>query len=240
MKNEDDKWVPAAARVVGHRATTARRGGVMRLTKFGHSCLLVEQGGARLLFDPGNLSRGFGELEDLTAVVFTHQHADHLDTDRLRGLLDRNPGARVVSDEGSAKRLAEAGAEVQVVHDGDELDLGGVGVRVAGRDHAVVHPDVPVVPNVGYLVGGLFHPGDAFTPPGARVDVLAVPAAAPWLKVAEPIEYLRTVRPKVAVPVHDQVLSDAGRRIQYGQLERLGAGDGTTLRVLDDGRPVEL
>jgi hypothetical protein len=56
-----------------------------------------------------------------------------------------------------------------VVHDGQELDLGGVGVRVAGRDHAVIHPDIPVVPNVGYLVGGrLFHPGDAFTPPGSR------------------------------------------------------------------------
>ena len=31
----------------------------------------------------------------------------------------------------------------------------------------VVHPDVPAVPNVGYLVGGrLFHPGDALTLPG--------------------------------------------------------------------------
>jgi hypothetical protein len=58
--------------------------------------------------------------------------------------------------------------------------------------------------------------------------------------VAEPIDYLRAVRPTVAVPVHDQVLSDPGRRIFYGQLERLGNPDGTELRVLDDGRPIEL
>jgi L-ascorbate metabolism protein UlaG (beta-lactamase superfamily) len=212
----------------------------MRLTKFGHSCLLVEEGRARMLFDPGTLS-GFQELEGLTAVLVTHQHDDHLDRDRLRGLLDRSPGVRVVSDEGSAEILEEAGAEVQVVHDGDELEVGGVGVRVAGRQHAVVHPDIPVVPNVGYLVGGrLFHPGDAFTPPGQPIEVLAVPAAAPWLKLSEAIDYLRRVRPKVAVPVHEKVLSAAGVSIHYRQLEQLGAREATTLRVLDDGEPTEL
>jgi L-ascorbate metabolism protein UlaG (beta-lactamase superfamily) len=213
----------------------------MRLTKLGHSCLLVEEGGARLLLDPGSLSQGFEELEGLTAVLFTHQHADHLDQQRLRGLLDRNPRARVISDPGSAEPLGQAGVEVEVVADGQELDAGGVGVRVAGRDHAVIHPDIPVVPNVGYLIGGrLFHPGDAFTRPGQPVEVLAVPAGAPWLKLSEPIDYLRAVRPRVAVPVHDQVLSAAGRSIHYRQLEQLGAKEGTTLRSLDDGAPVEL
>jgi len=213
----------------------------MRLTKFGHSCLLLEEGRARLLLDPGTLSGGFEELQGLTAVLYTHQHADHLDAERLRGLLDRNPGVRVVSDEGSAKPLGEAGAGVEVVHDGDEVELGGVGVRVAGRDHAVIHPDIPVVPNVGYLVGGrLFHPGDAFTLPGQQVEVLAVPAGAPWLKVSEAIDYLREVRPKVAVPVHEKVLSTVGISIHYRQLEQLGARGATTLRVLHDGQPVEL
>lgn len=213
----------------------------MRLTKFGHSCLLVEEGPARMLLDPGTLSGGFEGLEGLTAVLFTHQHADHLDAERLQGLLDRNPGVRLVSDEGSAKPLGEAGAEVETVHDGDELEVGGVGVRVAGRDHAVIHPDIPVVPNVGYLIGGrLFHPGDAFTLPGQPIEVLAVPAGAPWLKVSEPIEYLRRVRPKVAVPVHEKVLSPVGMSIHYRQLEQLGARGTTTLRVMDDGKPVQL
>jgi L-ascorbate metabolism protein UlaG (beta-lactamase superfamily) len=213
----------------------------MWLTKFGHSCLLVEEAQARMLLDPGVLSGGFESLEGLTAVLFTHQHPDHLDPERLRGLLDRNPGVRVVSDAGSAKVVAEAGGEVEVVHDGDQLEIGGVGVGVAGRDHAVIHPDIPVVPNVGYLLGGrLFHPGDAFTLPGQPVEVLAVPAGAPWLKVSEPIDYLRAVRPKVAVPVHDQVLSTVGISIAYRQLEQLGARGSTTLRVMDDGKPVEL
>jgi L-ascorbate metabolism protein UlaG (beta-lactamase superfamily) len=212
----------------------------MRLTKFGHSCLLVEEGGARVLLDPGSFSEGFEGLEGLTAVCLTHQHVDHLDAERLRLVLGRNPGVRVVSDEGSAGSLGEAGADVEVVHDGDELGLGGLGVAVFGRDHAAVHPDLPVVPNVGYLVGGrLFHPGDALTEPGAPVELLAVPAGAPWLKLADAVDYLRRVGPKVAVPVHEKVLSEIGIRSHYGQLEQLG-GPGTSFQVLDDGRPVEL
>ncbi|HZD68617.1 MAG TPA: MBL fold metallo-hydrolase [Actinomycetes bacterium] len=213
----------------------------MRLIKFGHSCLLVEDGAARILLDPGSLSHGFEELEGLTAILYTHQHQDHLDTGRLGGLLDRSPRARVVSDEGSAKSLGEAGAEVEMVHDGDELDVGGVPVRVMGREHAVIHPDIPVVPNVGYLIGGrLFHPGDALTVPDQATEVLAVPAGAPWLKLSESVDYLREVAPAVGVPVHEQTISEVGISIWYRQLGELGARRSTTLRVLDDGNPVEL
>jgi L-ascorbate metabolism protein UlaG (beta-lactamase superfamily) len=83
----------------------------MRLTKFGHSCLLVEEGGARVLLDPGSFSEGFETLEGLTAVCVTHQHVDHVDPERVRPLLDRNPEVRVVSDAGSAGALGEAGAD---------------------------------------------------------------------------------------------------------------------------------
>jgi L-ascorbate metabolism protein UlaG (beta-lactamase superfamily) len=213
----------------------------MRLVKFGHSCLLVEEQGARILLDPGTLSQGFEELQGLTAIMYTHQHTDHLDVGRLPGLLEGNPGVRVVSDEGSAKPLGEAGAEVEVVHEGDELDIGGVSVRVIGRDHAIIHPDLPMIPNVGYLIGGrLFHPGDSFTLPGQATDVLAVPIGAPWLKASESIEYLREAGPKVGVPVHEQTASAVGISLYYRLLENLGARGSTTVRVLDDGKPVEL
>jgi L-ascorbate metabolism protein UlaG (beta-lactamase superfamily) len=212
----------------------------MRLTKFGHSCLLVEEGGDRVLLDPGSFSDGFEQLEGLSAVCVTHQHADHLDSGRVRRLLDRNPGVRVVSDQGSAAALGELGADVEVVDDGDELSLGDLGLRVVGRDHATIHPDLPVVPNVGYLVGGrLFHPGDALTEPAGPVEVLAVPAGAPWLLLADAVDYLRRVGPRVAVPVHERVLSEAGTKVHYARLEQLG-GPGTTFTVLDDGAPVEL
>jgi hypothetical protein len=111
----------------------------------------------------------------------------------------------------------------------------------ASQHQAVAGANLLLTAHVGISVShGLFHPGDAFTPPGQPVEVLAVPAGAPWLKVSEPIDYLRAVRPKVAVPAHDQVLSAAGRSIHYRLLEQLGAKEGTTLRALDDGAPAEL
>ena len=154
-------------------------------------------------------------------------------------MLDRNPGVRVVSDEGSAGALGEVGADVEVVHDGDELTLGGLGLRVVGRDHAVIHPDPGRAQRRLPGRGAAVPPGDALTEPGEPVEVLAVPAGAPWLLLADAVDYLRRVGPRVAVPVHEKVLSEAGIKIHYGRLEEL-AGKGTTFGVLDDGKPVEL
>jgi L-ascorbate metabolism protein UlaG (beta-lactamase superfamily) len=208
----------------------------MRITKFRHSCLLVEEGDARLLLDPGSYSAGFEQLTGLTAVLVTHQHADHLDVDKLPALLERNPQAVLHTDAGTAEQLAAKGLTATPVHAGDVLDL-GARVRVVGRDHAVIHPDVPVVPNVGYLVAErFFHPGDSLTVPDAEVEVLAVPVAAPWLKSAEAVDYLRQVRPPAAVPIHDAVLAVPG--LYYGLLERL-APPGTEIRVVDDAGPTD-
>jgi L-ascorbate metabolism protein UlaG (beta-lactamase superfamily) len=214
--------------------------GDMRIRKFGHSCVLLEEGDARLLVDPGAFSSGFESLTNLTAVLLTHQHADHLDVDRLVKLLDANPDAVIRADVASAAQLDEAGvsarADVQTAVAGQELILGGVSVAVAGTEHAVIHPDIPIIPNVGYLVAGTFYyPGDSFTPPPATdgpLPVLGLPVAAPWLKVSESIEFLRAVSPRVAVPMHDAVVSAPATGLYYGLYGRFADEQGTELRVL--------
>ena len=189
----------------------------MRITRHGHSCLLVEAEDARILMDPGVFSTGFEHLRGLTAVLVTHQHPDHLDADRLRPLLEANPDARLHVDEGSAGQLPDL--ETLVVHDGDLLDL-GASVTVHGGQHAVIHQDIPRIPNVGYLVSGrFFTPGDALTVPDADVEVLGLPTAAPWLKLSEAVDLLRTIAPRLAFPVHDAVLAQP--QIWYGQFDAL-------------------
>ena len=208
----------------------------MQITHYGHSCLLLDTGAARLLVDPGGWSAGFDDLTGLDAVLVTHQHPDHLDPERLAPLLRANPDARLIADAGSAEQLS--GIDHEVAGPGATLYLAGARVEVLGGEHAVIHSEIPVIPNNAYLVDGThLHPGDAFTEPSAPVDVLFLPTAAPWLKLADAVAYLRAVAPRAAVPIHEALLAKPG--LFYGMFERLGP-DATTVRVLDREVPTAL
>jgi L-ascorbate metabolism protein UlaG (beta-lactamase superfamily) len=211
----------------------------VEITHFGHSCVLLDTGSARLLIDPGTWSEGFEDLTGLDAVLITHQHVDHLDGARLPALLRGNPGARLIVDSGSVECLADHDHEVAAP--GETLEVAGARVEVLGGDHAVIYPDVPVIPNNAYLVDGTYlHPGDSFTPPSTtQVDVLFLPTSAPWLKIAEVIDYLRAVVPRTVVPIHQAVLSTPGQQLHYRLLENLRPHD-TTVRVLEPGKATSL
>lgn len=182
----------------------------MQLTHFGHSCLLAEFDHATLLFDPGNFSHGFEGISGLSAILITHQHPDHVDQSRLPALLEANPQAELYADPQTAAQLGEP---CQAVHVGDELRVGQLRIRAVGGRHAVIHPEIPVIDNISYLVGDdshaarLMHPGDALFVPEEPVDVLATPAAAPWMKISEAVDYLRAVAPSRAVPIHQGIIS---------------------------------
>ena len=88
-------------------------GFAMRITKYGHACLLLEEGSARILIDPGAFSQGFEELTGLTAVLLTHQHMDHVQAKTLKPLLDQNADAKLYADADTTAMLAKEGIEVQ-------------------------------------------------------------------------------------------------------------------------------
>ncbi|MGE2725789.1 MBL fold metallo-hydrolase [Mycolicibacterium pulveris] len=211
----------------------------MELTHFGHSCLLAKftndsGSDTTVLFDPGVFSHGFEGITGLEAILITHQHPDHADTERLPALLDANPQAALFADPQTAAQL---GAPWQAVHVGDELQIGHLSVRGVGGQHAVIHPEIPVIDNISYLVGDgahaarLMHPGDALYAPGEPVEVLATPAAAPWMKISEAVDYLRAVAPTHAVPIHQGIIDPSARGIFYGRLAEM---TDTDFRVLPE------
>jgi hypothetical protein len=58
-----------------------------------------------------------------------------------------------------------------------------------------------------------------------------LPAAAPWMKLSETVEYLRAVSPRLAIPIHQGLLSDNGTGIYYSRLAEM-APAGTEFRAL--------
>jgi L-ascorbate metabolism protein UlaG (beta-lactamase superfamily) len=210
----------------------------MQLTHFGHSCLLAtfrrsDGTDTTLLFDPGVFSHGFEGITGLSAILITHQHADHVDTSRLGALLDGNPDAALYADPQTAAQLGGPWEPVSV---GDELNIGGLRVRGGGGVHAVIHPEIPLINNISYLVGDgkhaarLMHPGDALYIPREPVDVLALPAAAPWMKLSEGVEYLRAVNPSRAIPIHQGIVNPVAYNLYYQRYIEMG---GTDFRVLE-------
>ena len=206
----------------------------MRLRHLGHSCLLVEVADRTILIDPGSWSSDFEDLSGLDAIVVTHQHADHLDRGRFAGLVRSNPDATIATDPQSAALLADDGLTVTSWDDG-VIQVGDVSLSAHGNEHAFNHSRVPQVANVGVRVSAagepvLFHPGDAYDAAPGMIDILAVPINAPWTAVRDSIDFVRRIAPRSIVPIHDGLLSPAGRGLY---LQHIGTHGGDDLTIHD-------
>ncbi|MEU6343831.1 MBL fold metallo-hydrolase [Streptomyces sp. NPDC046977] len=194
----------------------------MKLTKKGHACVRLEKDGRALVIDPG----GFTEpraAAGAEAVLVTHEHADHFSEEQLRAALEADPGCEIWTLKSVADQVSAAfPGRVHTVGEGDTFSAAGFDIEVHGQLHAVIHPDIPRITNVGFLLDGtVFHPGDALTVPGRSVETVLLPVHAPWNKVSEVIDYLRELKPARALDVHDALLSDLGSTL-YDRL--LGPG----------------
>ncbi|GLY81242.1 MBL fold metallo-hydrolase [Actinoallomurus iriomotensis] len=211
----------------------------MQLTKLGHSCVRLRKDDRTLVIDPGGLTPEDDAITGAEAVLITHEHFDHLEAERLRRALVEDPRLTVYTCRAVADILSDVGDRVRTVGEGDAFTAAGFDVAVVGQKHEIVHPDVPPVENVGFLIDEeVFHPGDAFTV--VRAPTLLVPGQAPWMKAPEMIQYLREVSPRRAYAVHDGLLNDAGLGLLESQLSGEGKQQDAEFRRLKPGESVPL
>lgn len=197
----------------------------MRLSQWGHACVRLADHDTTVVIDPGGWSDVTSALDGADHLLITHEHADHLAVGPVSEELHRHPDLQVYGPPSALALLAAAGAPTERLHavaPGDSLDLDGVPVTVGGGRHAEIHPDVPRIDNVGYLVGAVWHPGDSFDEPPGPARVLLVPIAAPWLRIAGAIDLVRAVAPELALPIHDAIYSEQGRALADRLLSQLG------------------
>jgi L-ascorbate metabolism protein UlaG (beta-lactamase superfamily) len=194
----------------------------MRLTKYSHSCVRLERDGAVLVIDPGAFSEREA-LDGVDAVLLTHEHIDHMDVQALTDALGKRPTVTVYTHRDVVPKLAALEGAVTTVESGQSFTAAGFGVKAYGGWHAVIHPEIPRVVNLGFLVEDtVYHPGDSFdVPADAQVDTLFVPVSGPWLKLAEAADFVRAVAPRQAYALHDCLLNELGLRFTGANMEKL-------------------
>jgi L-ascorbate metabolism protein UlaG (beta-lactamase superfamily) len=214
----------------------------MRFTKLGHACVRLEKDGAGpLVIDPGTFTDASAALNGAAAVLVTHEHPDHLDPAALTAALTKNPDLTLWAPPQVTAQFQDFSQQTHAVHHGEALDIAGFDVHVYGEKHALIHRDIPVVENTGFLIdGALFHPGDSFTIPEEPVETLLLPISAPWLKAGEIIDYFRAVAPARGYAIHDAILNDAGLALMTRMMSVAAAPSQAQVARLDPGTALEL
>ena len=208
----------------------------MRLTKFAHSCVRLDEDSRALIIDPG-IFLDDAQLADAfqgaDAILVTHEHGDHVNVDAVRAAAAADPGLHVWAPASVATQFVDLGDRVHTVQENESFEAAGFAVQTFGGQHALIHPTVPVVPNVGYLIDGrVYHPGDSLIVPTAPVETLLVPIHAPWSKSAEVVDFVVSVRAGNAHQIHDGLLNDVGLQFTEAHVSRIGGLHGTKYRHL--------
>lgn len=184
----------------------------MKITKFGHSCLLIEIGGLRVLVDPGIYSIKQNELRNLDLMIITHEHQDHYDINSVKSVIQNNQQAKILTNESVTALLEKEGlnrsrTSIGLLEDGSRALERDVSIEGVGARHAVMHSSIPPVENVGYFIADrFFYPGDSFVKPKKSVEILGLPLTGPWLKLPEVIDYALEIKPKICIPMHEGIL----------------------------------
>jgi L-ascorbate metabolism protein UlaG (beta-lactamase superfamily) len=230
-----------------------------RLTFLGHSTVLVELDGVRVLTDPlfGHLGAGairrhvptvpLDVLGDLSAVFISHSHWDHLDIASLRALPGR---PAFIVPVGLGRIVANAAAGL--VHEcraGDQVRVGGLTLEAVHAEHAGRRSLFTTSEALGILITGsssVYFAGDTdlfaeMAQLAGRVDVALLPVGG-WgprlgrghLDPQRAAEATVRIRPSIATPIHWGTLYPLGlRRLAGRWFKRPGEAFRTAVAARD-------
>ena len=197
------------------------------VTFLGHSTVLVEMGGARILTDPVLMDRisilrratdppPLDLYADIDLVVISHLHLDHLDLPSLRALGTDTP---LVVPRGAGAFMRRVGfGNVEELAAGGTVSVGGVSVAATFAAHSGFRPPFgPKADALGYVLEhdgeSVYFAGDTDIFAGmaelAGVDLALLPVWG-WgprlgpghMDPGRAADALRVIRPRAAVPIH--------------------------------------
>jgi L-ascorbate metabolism protein UlaG (beta-lactamase superfamily) len=209
----------------------------MKITKYEHACLTIEIANRILVIDPGIYSDSFKPSNNIDIVVVTHEHSDHFDPEKISAIQALNPNVVIFTTDDVAPKIPEA----RVPNTGEKITVGNFTLEFFGSRHASIIDGIVPCKNFGVIVNDvLVYPGDSFEIPPLRPQILAVPASAPWLKIAESVDYVAKTKPTQIFPTHNALLSEIGENITYAWLKMAAEKVGAEFVNLKTGNSVEI
>ena len=209
----------------------------MKITKFQHSCLLVEMPepvNRTVLFDPGAMSESslnIDKLVYLDDIIITHVHADHYSPSFISALIAQFPQVRITAPREVVIKLQESDV-TQASSDESE------GIVFFDSPHANVEPLFPLPEQMGvHYLDALTNPGDSHTFSESK-DILALPIAGPWASLVDAAKLAIELKPKYVLPIHDWHLNDAARQQLYELLARVLGENNIEFIPLQTGQPI--
>ncbi len=208
----------------------------MNITKFHHSCLLVEDQGKVVLIDPGNYTEqeqalNISKLNQLDYLLITHEHMDHFSLPLVKHLVKKFPDVKIITTKSIVDQLAKENIAASTEGDGN--------IKVEVVPHEKVWA-APMCENIMVTVfGKLAHPGDSHTFT-TSADILALPIAAPWGSTTDAVMLAEKLHPKVIIPIHDYMLKDNSRRMMYQWIKGYLGSKGIDLKDIESGQEVEI
>lgn len=208
----------------------------MKITKFEHSCLLVEMPepvNRTVLFDPGVMSEealNVNRLGYLDDIFITHEHPDHLSINLIKKLVSKFPEVRITTTNSIKQQLnvegISASAEVSE------------GIEFFDSPHEGHLPMFNPPEEVGiHYLKLLSHPGDSHSFKETR-EILALPVTAPWGSTDRAVQLALELKPKYIIPIHDWHWKDEVRIDMYKRLETLFENDGIKFFKVETGKPI--
>lgn len=208
----------------------------MKITKFVHSCLLVEMPAPvnrTAIFDPGVMSEealNVDKLEYLDDIIITHNHPDHMSTPLIKKLAAKFPDVRITTTTEAVKQLEQEG--IKATHDES------LGIVFFDAPHEEVRPTFPLPEQIGvHYLNMLSDPGDSHSFSETKA-ILALPITAPWGSTVAAVNLALKLKPKYIIPIHDWHWRDEAREQTYDRMEKLLAEQGITFYKPVTGEPI--
>ena len=208
----------------------------MKITKFVHSCLLVEMPAPvnrTVLFDPGVMSEDAVDVQSLDYlddIIITHNHPDHMSLPLIKRLLGKFPSVKITTTAEAAGQL-----KAENIVSSTESSLG---IVLFQAPHESVSPLFPEPESTGvHYLNLLTHPGDSHSFK-ETMPILALPVAAPWGATIRAVNLALELKPKHIIPIHDWHWSEAARTDMYKQMQNVFGENDITFHVVQTGLPV--